>query len=167
MFCPFNGQCSLQEQPQRLHSFDSAFDQQLAKARSNFAKCYNLDPAPVTRSWINQTSLGVDGWADAVVRDYVDEADECKDAHTVMATNEQNIEPSSHCSSRPFTRTTTQSCLRDAVMSLATVCSHQPVLRDLSVTRRETVPAGCAGSRRAALNFLRIQNILSKHRISV
>ena len=50
LFCPFNGQCSLQEQPQRLHSFDSAFDQQLAKARGNFANFYNLDPATVTRA---------------------------------------------------------------------------------------------------------------------
>ena len=43
----------------------------------------------------------------------------------------------------------TQSCLRDAILTLATARSHQPLLCDISVTRRDTVPAGFTGTRRA------------------
>ena len=47
-----------------------AFDRQLAQAKAKFAKFYNLDVAIVTRSWIDQSSLGVAGWAKANVLDW-------------------------------------------------------------------------------------------------
>ena len=52
-------------------------------------------------------------------------------------------------------------------MMLAAAHSHQTVFSDLSVTRRDTVPAGFAGTCRAKMNFIRIQNILVRHRVSV
>ena len=60
-----------------------------------------------------------------------------------------------------------KSCFRDAVMSLAASRSCQHVYRDLSVIRRDVVASGFAGTRRANMNFLRIQAILLKHRVSI
>ena len=60
-----------------------------------------------------------------------------------------------------------KSCLRDAVMSLASSRSCKPVHRDLSVIRRDAVASGFAGTRRAKMNFFCIQQIFLKHRVSV
>ena len=61
----------------------------------------------------------------------------------------------------------TQSCLRDAVMTLAVARAHLPIMRDLSVIRRDTVPSTYTGSRRATINLLRIQNVIVRNHISV
>ena len=71
-WCKYDGPCAIGEQYQRVGSTEPPFDLQLVKARAAFAKFYDVDVATVTRSWINQTSLGVDGWAEAHVLDVQD-----------------------------------------------------------------------------------------------
>ena len=83
----------------------------------------------------------------------------------VMHDPDQHVEELFPRCSAPSTKT--RSCLRDALMMLAAARSHHPVFRDLSVIRRDTVPAGFTGSRRAKMNFIRVANILIKHQVSV
>ena len=79
---------------------------------------------------------------------------------TAVDTHDQGEHVKPLLSKFKASRTNTQSCLRESVMTLATVRSHQPDLCDLSVTRRDTVSSVFTGSHRARMNLLRIQNVL-------